>query len=93
MRESLGDVPLEKVTVPTLVIHHRSDPCETTPYDAASLLPARLAAAKRVELITLEGGPPLRGLPCGAQSPHAFFGLEDVLIDRLASSITRIPAP
>lgn len=93
MRDSLQDVPLEKVSVPTLVIHHRSDPCETTPYDAASALPTRLVAAKRVELITLEGGSPLRGLPCGAQSPHAFFGLEDVLIDRLASSIKRTRAP
>lgn len=93
MRESLRDVPLEKVQVATLVIHHRNDPCETTPYAEASALPRRLTAAKRVELITLEGGSPLRGLPCGAESPHAFFGLEDVLIERLASSIKRTPAP
>lgn len=93
MRESLRDVPLEKVQVPTLVIHHRNDPCETTPYDEAAKLPGRLAATKRVEVITLEGGSPRSGLPCGAQSPHAFFGLEDVLIDRLASLIKRTPAP
>jgi pimeloyl-ACP methyl ester carboxylesterase len=93
MGESLGGVSLEKVTVPTLVIHHRNDPCETAPYDAASVLPARLAATRRAELITLEGGSPPRGLPCSAQSFHGFFGMEDVLMDRLASWIKRTLLP
>jgi len=93
MGESLRDVSLEKVTVPTVVIHHRSDLCETTPYDAASKLPTRLSATRRAELITLEGGSPPRGFPCSAESFHGFFGLEDVLIDRLASSIKRTPVP
>ena len=91
MRESLADVPLESIRVPTLIIHHRKDPCEITPYDEASALPRRLSNTRRVELVTVEGGPRAGGLPCGPESPHAFFGTEDVLIDRLASWITRTP--
>jgi pimeloyl-ACP methyl ester carboxylesterase len=93
MRESLRDVALEEIRVPALVIHHRDDPCETTPYADAAALPARLTkATPRVELVTLAGGPPRGGLPCGAESPHAFFGIEDTLIDRLASWIGHPPA-
>jgi hypothetical protein len=91
MRESLADVLRESITVPTLVIHHRQDPCEITPYAEASALPQRLGKARRVELVTVEGGPPPRGLPCGPESPHAFSGMEDTLIDRLASWIKRTP--
>jgi pimeloyl-ACP methyl ester carboxylesterase len=89
MRESLADVPLESIRVPTLIIHHRQDPCEITRYEDAAALSRRLASARRVELVTVEGGPPAGGLPCGPESPHAFYGTEDVLIDRLASWITR----
>ena len=92
MRESLADVPLESITVPTLLIHHRQDPCEITPYAEAQALAHRLGKARRVELVTIEGGPIPRSLPCGPNSPHAFFGLEDTLIDRLRSWITRTPA-
>ena len=91
MRESLADIPLESIQVPTLILHHRQDPCEITPYDDALALPRRLTRARRVEFVALDGGPPAQGLPCGPESPHAFVGMEDVLIDRLASWITRTP--
>jgi hypothetical protein len=89
MRESLGDVPLENIHVPTLVIHHRDDRCETARYEDASTLPGRLRRAPRVEFVALEGGPPSRSLPGGPESPHAFLGLEDVLINRVGSWIKR----
>ena len=91
MRESLADVPLENIRAPTLIIHHRQDPCEITPYDHAAVLPRRFTGTRRVELVTLEGGPPSRGLPCGPESPHAFQGIEDILIGHIASWITRTP--
>jgi pimeloyl-ACP methyl ester carboxylesterase len=91
MRESLADIPLESIQVPTLILHHRQDPCEITPYDDALALPRRLTRARRVEFVAMDGGPPAQGLPCGPESPHAFVGIEDVLIDRLASGITRTP--
>ena len=91
MRESLANVPLENIRVPTLIVHHRQDPCEITPYDDAAALPRRFTGARRVELVTVEGGPPARGLPCGPESPHAFLGMEDVLIARIVSWIARTP--
>lgn len=91
MRESLRDVSLETIQAPTLVIHHHDDPCETTSYADAVGLPGRLTRAARVELVALAGGPPRSGLACGPESPHAFFGIEDTLIDRLASWIKRAP--
>ena len=91
MRESLVDVPLESIQVPALIIHHRQDPCEITPYSDASVLPRRFSSSRRVELVTVEGGPTARGVPCGPESPHAFLGTEDVLVERLASWIRRMP--
>jgi pimeloyl-ACP methyl ester carboxylesterase len=91
MRESLGDVTLDGIRVPTLIVHHRLDACETARYEDASALPGRLTRARRVELVTLEGGPRSRGLPCGPESPHAFLGIEDVLIERVTSWITQAP--
>jgi hypothetical protein len=91
MRESLGDVPLSSIRVPVLLVHHRRDACETARYEDALVLPGRLTSAKRVELVTLEGGPPSQGLPCGPESPHAFLGIEDVLIERVTSWIKQAP--
>jgi pimeloyl-ACP methyl ester carboxylesterase len=91
--ESVGDVRLEAIRVPTLVVHHRDDACRSTPYaDTVGLL-RDLAAAPRRELLTFVGGDsPLSG-PCEARAAHGYFGLDAEVVGGIARWITHVTRP
>jgi hypothetical protein len=65
--ETVGDVRLDEIRVPTLVVHHKNDACKATPYaDSPSLLRDLKQAPKR-ELAGIRRGRlapvgPLRGV-------------------------------
>jgi pimeloyl-ACP methyl ester carboxylesterase len=74
--ESIGDVRLKDIRVPTLVVHHGQDACRATPYaDTVGLL-RDLASTPRRELLTFEGGLPPQSGPCEPGAAHGFFGLD-----------------
>lgn len=74
--ESIGDVRLKDIRVPTLVMHHGQDACRATPYaDTVGLL-RDLASTPRRELLTFEGGLPPQSGPCEPRAAHGFFGLD-----------------
>jgi len=75
-RGAVYDADLGAIRIPVLVVHHKNDGCEVTPYYKASAFMDRIAGARKIELITIEGGVGNLGSPCGAQSPHGFLGLE-----------------
>jgi len=89
--ESLADVRLKDIRVPTLVVHHRDDACQSTPYQDAVALMGSLSQAPRRELITMEGGQPPRSKPCEAFSAHGYLGIEDKVVAAVASWITATP--
>ncbi|MDE2230223.1 MAG: hypothetical protein KGL11_14440 [Alphaproteobacteria bacterium] len=75
----MGLVPLDKVAVPTLVVHNRQDGCrKSSPSDAESGL-ARLAAAPAKQLVFVSGGVP-KGNPCGGLSAHGYYGIENQVV-------------
>jgi alpha/beta superfamily hydrolase len=76
-------MPVERLALPVLVVHHRDDGCKATPYAMAAPLTARLGAAPRKALVTIEGGVD-EGDPCEAQGHHGFAGVEDRAIDAIA---------
>jgi pimeloyl-ACP methyl ester carboxylesterase len=82
-RESLSDVRLGAITVPTLVVHHKDDACAFTPHRDAATLPKALTGAPRVEVVTIEGGDPAQSPPCEPLSAHGFFGLDAPVIERI----------
>jgi pimeloyl-ACP methyl ester carboxylesterase len=85
--ESVGDVRLKDVRVPTLVVHHRDDACRATPYaDMPSLL-RDLGQAPRRELLTVQGGDPPRSPPCEARAAHGFLGLDAEVVAAIAGWI------
>jgi hypothetical protein len=87
--ESVGNVRLGDVRVPTLIVHHRQDACRATPYaDTPSLL-RDLKQAPRRELISFDGGDPPQSAPCEARSAHGYVGLE---ADVIASIVRWIKA-
>jgi pimeloyl-ACP methyl ester carboxylesterase len=78
--ESVGDVRLGDVRVPTLIVHHRQDACRATPYaDMPSLL-RDFKQAPRRELVSFEGGDAPQSGPCEARSAHGYVGLEAEVI-------------
>jgi predicted alpha/beta-hydrolase family hydrolase len=86
--ESVGDVRLKDVRVPTLVVHHRDDACRSTPYADVPSLVRELTAAPRRELLTFGGGAPPQSGPCDARSAHGYFGLDPEVVAAIAKWIT-----
>jgi len=84
------DAPLGEVTVPALLVHHRNDGCVVTPYAAMPDLITALKSARKTELITIEGGSPGSGPPCGG-GHHQFLGIEDAVTQAIADWIRRHP--
>lgn len=84
----LDDVKLEKIRIPTLIIHHEEDDCYVCDFYAAKRLPAKLKNASRVEFISFSGGKPSESGSCGPLSEHGFFGLEEKIINTISSWIT-----
>ena len=86
--ESVGDVRLKDIRVPTLVVHHKNDTCRATPFADATWLVRDLASTPRRELLSFEGGDPPQSGPCDARSPHGYFGLDAEVVAAIAKWIT-----
>lgn len=76
---AVTEMPLEKITVPTLVVAHRQDGCSKTPPEGAAQIKTGLSQVPRVEMAHFEGGrePFIAGpgsstqrTPCGRCSNH-----------------------
>jgi len=78
---------LKKIGIPVLVVHHRQDGCENTPYAEIPSLMAGLSASPRKELLTFDGGQS-RQNPCSALTYHGFFGIERDVVTKIAQWIT-----
>jgi pimeloyl-ACP methyl ester carboxylesterase len=70
---------LGKITVPTLVVHHRNDQCADCKPDAAATFMSLIGAqSKSIEWI--DGGNAM-GNPCWAMGHHGFNGVEQQAVD------------
>lgn len=76
---------LDEIGVPVLFVHHRDDRCRITPYDAIPGVMATMKKAKRVELITIDGGVD-KGNPCHS-GHHQFLGIEATVTQKIADWI------
>ena len=85
--QGVGSMDLPKVTVPTLIVSHRKDHCDITPASDAPKLGARLANARKKEIVLLDGGDPPLSEPCQAKSQHGFLGIEGEAVDSIARFI------
>lgn len=72
-------VPLASIAVPTLIVHNRQDGCVASPPSGAEPALAALAAAPAKQLVFVSGGTP-KGNPCGALSPHGYYGIENQVV-------------
>ena len=79
------EAALDQITVPTLFVHHRYDGCRSTPYDAIPPLLARMTRARKVDLVTIEGGEG-RGNSCDS-GYHQYLGIEEEVTKKIADWI------
>lgn len=81
------EMPLGKIHVPTLIVHHKQDGCGLCKYGDLPNLMDKLSAVPRKELLTFEGGKN-QGDPCEAMAYHGFNGIEQEVVARIAAWIT-----
>lgn len=87
--KTVYDAALADIRVPVLVVSHENDGCPCTPGTVAvgaRLLGACSGAPVREHRVFTGGNPPVSG-PCDARAPHGFFGIEDSVVEFIASWI------
>ena len=87
MGESLQDIALDRIRVPTLLVHHRDDGCRASRYADTSWLLRQLKAAPKRELLTFTGGDPPQSDPCEPLAPHGYFGIDATVVNAIADWI------
>jgi len=83
---AVPEMPLEKNSIPVLVVHHEQDDCKYCSYRDIPILINKLNGALRKELITVSGGVS-QGDPCKAFAHHGFNGREKEVVSTIAEWI------
>ena len=81
-------MPLSRIRVPVLVVHHEQDGCALCSYSLVQKMMEQYTASPRTELITVTGGRSM-GDPCEAYAYHGYDGIEADVVSRIASWIGR----
>ena len=79
-------MPLERIRIPVLVVHHEQDGCAFCPFTGVPSLMEKLANAPRKQVLSFKGGQN-RDEPCGAMAYHGFNGLEGDVVHETAAWI------
>ena len=82
------DMPIDRIKVPVLVVHHKLDGCVLCRYADINALMGRLTAASRKELLTFDGGTS-KGDPCEAFSYHGYAGIEGDVVAKIGAWVTQ----
>jgi len=80
-------MPLDKLRIPVLVVHHEQDGCKLCAFADMPSLTAKLDKAPKQQLLAFKGGT-TRGDPCEAFAYHGFNGLESDVVQQIAAWIT-----
>ncbi len=84
-------MPLERITIPVLVVHHEQDGCRLCAISFMPQLMSKLPKEPKTELLTFKGGQSV-GDPCEAMAYHGFNGIEaDVLAKTTAWMLAAKP--
>jgi acetyl esterase/lipase len=79
-------MPLDKIAIPVLVVHHEQDGCKHCAYRDIPGLMEKLSSTRKKELVTYKGGGN-RGDPCEAFAYHGFNALEKDVVAKIAGWI------
>jgi dienelactone hydrolase len=76
-------MPLDKLRIPVLVVHHEQDGCKHCPFGDIPGLMKKFSNSPRKQLLTFRGGEN-RGDPCEARAYHGFNGLDRAVVRQIA---------
>ena len=88
-QNSLDDVVLAGVQVPTLIVAHEKDACFVTPPGDSQDIADGLVNAPRVKVRLFDGGFTAISNACGALSEHGFFGIESRVVRRIGKWVLK----
>lgn len=85
--QTVFDLPLHTMHVPTLLVGHADDKCIRSPPQAMEKV-AALLPAQRQQVVTVRGGPGYAGFPglqaCQGHAPHGFVDQEAQVVAGMA---------
>ena len=79
-------MPVGRLRIPVLVVHHEQDGCSLCSYSEIPRLMAKLTGSSRLQLLPITGGTS-RGDPCEAFAHHGYNGQEAEVLTQMASFI------
>ena len=80
-------MPLAKIQVPVLVVHHEQDGCRACAFADIPALMNKLGSAPKSHLLAWKGGDN-QGDPCEAFAFHGFNGLEREVVQQISAWMT-----
>ena len=83
---NLLSMKLNKITLPTLIIHHQDDDCRVTPFDKVARLRESFKSSAKVGVLEYQGGEP-KGRHCGAYHYHGYRGIEEAVVKDISDWI------
>jgi len=83
---AVPQMPLGRIAVPVLLVHHRDDGCSLCPFAQLSQVAQALRGAPRTQTIAVDGGTST-GDPCEAFAYHGFNGIERRVVGAIADWI------
>jgi pimeloyl-ACP methyl ester carboxylesterase len=88
-------LPLDRIKLPVLIVHHENDGCKWTSFEGAERLPKRFSSSPRVDFLAVRGGPaPMSADPCeGRWTPHDLFGQEAEVVAAVIAWAAGAPIP
>ena len=77
-------MPVDKLSIPVLVVHHEQDGCKLCAPSDLPLLMDKLAQTPKAALIMIKGGQNT-GNPCEARAYHGFNGIEAEVVGKIGA--------
>jgi len=85
---SVTEMPVERLHLPVLVVHHEQDGCQHCRFSDVPALMDKLKGASRTKLLAFTGGIS-QGDPCEARAHHGYNGQEREVVAQIAAWITK----
>lgn len=89
----LQSLPLNRIGLPVLLVHHRDDACHLCPFAEVLKLKGQFPRSPRVDFMAVAGGLPPQSGPCQPWSPHGFFGMEAQAVQAISDWLEGKGAP
>lgn len=88
---SVFDVPLDLITVPTIITSHEQDGCFVTPPSGVQSIKDALVSARKIKTREFDGGfPALSANPCDATTAHGYLGIESKVVRKITRWIMKM---